>query len=176
VLVTGASRGVGRETALQYARAGASVAIVARTTDALTETHDMIAAATAAHGGREADVLVLTADVRDIENARDAVRSVLQRFGKLDILIANAGAVTSFMPSKLISPLYPPHFLLYPIHLMFILCYKSKCWTRRTPMRGGTHLRSTFVASSTSSGNKTFLLSGGGHNRHILMSSEPPRT
>lgn len=100
VLITGASRGVGRETALQYARAGASVAIVARTTDGLAETRDRIAAATAAQGGREADVLVLTADVRDIESARDAVRSVLQRFGKLDILIANAGAITSFTPSK----------------------------------------------------------------------------
>jgi NAD(P)-dependent dehydrogenase (short-subunit alcohol dehydrogenase family) len=115
VLITGASRGVGRETALQYARAGASVAIVARSADALAETRDAIAAAAAAaHGGREAavaDVLVLTADVRDVESARDAVRSVLRQFGKLDILIANAGAITSFTPGKLIIP--SPHFLLF---------------------------------------------------------------
>ena len=113
MLVTGASRGVGRETALQYARAGASVAIVARTTDALAETRDMIAAVTTAQGGREADVLVLVADVRDIESARDAVRSVLKRFGKLDILIANAGAITSFTPSKLITPHRSPHFRFF---------------------------------------------------------------
>jgi len=95
VLITGASRGVGRETALHYARAGASVAIVARTGDALNETKDMIVAAVPG-----ADVLVLTADVRDIESARNAVGDVLRHFGKLDILIANAGAITSFTPGE----------------------------------------------------------------------------
>jgi NAD(P)-dependent dehydrogenase (short-subunit alcohol dehydrogenase family) len=95
VLVTGASRGVGRETALQYARAGASVAIVARTVDALDETRDMIVAAVP-----DADVLVLAADVRDVESVRAAVQGVLRHFGKLDILISNAGAITSFIPRK----------------------------------------------------------------------------
>jgi NAD(P)-dependent dehydrogenase (short-subunit alcohol dehydrogenase family) len=95
VLVTGASRGVGRETALQYARAGASVAILARTRDALDETRDLIVAAVSG-----ADVLVLAADVRDAESVRAAVESVLRRFGKLDILIANAGAITAFTPSE----------------------------------------------------------------------------
>ena len=95
VLVTGASRGVGRETALQYARAGASVAIVARTAHTLDETRELIVAAVPG-----ADVLVLAADVRDVESVRAAVESVIQRFGKLDILIANAGAITVFTPSK----------------------------------------------------------------------------
>jgi NADPH:quinone reductase-like Zn-dependent oxidoreductase len=97
VLVTGASRGVGRATALGYARAGASVAIVARTTDALAETRDAIAAVDPRAG---AEVLVLAADVRDVEGARDAVRGVLRRFGKLDILVANAGAITAFTSSE----------------------------------------------------------------------------
>jgi short chain dehydrogenase len=95
VLITGASRGIGRETALQYARAGASVAIVARTGDALNETKDIIVAAVPG-----ADVFVLTVDVRDIESVRSAVDGVLGRFGKLDILIANAGAITSFTPGE----------------------------------------------------------------------------
>jgi NAD(P)-dependent dehydrogenase (short-subunit alcohol dehydrogenase family) len=93
VLVTGASRGVGRETALQYARAGASVAIVARSGGTLDETRDIIVAAVPG-----VDVLVLNADVRDVESVRAAVESVLRHFGKLDILIANAGAITSFTP------------------------------------------------------------------------------
>ena len=46
------------------------------------------------------DVLVLTADVRDVEGVRSAVQDVLQHFGKLDILIANAGAITSFTPRE----------------------------------------------------------------------------
>jgi hypothetical protein len=102
VLVTGASRGIGRETALQYARAGASVAIVARSREALDETRDLIVAA--APG---ADVFVLTADVCDVEGVRSAVQDVLQHFGKLDILIANAGSITSFTPRKDSLPFSP---------------------------------------------------------------------
>jgi len=99
VLVTGASRGVGRETALQYARAGASVAIVARTREALDATRHIIVAAVPA-----ADVLVLTADVRNVESVRGAVQDALRHFGKLDILIANAGAITSFTPREVPFP------------------------------------------------------------------------
>jgi short subunit dehydrogenase len=95
VLITGASRGIGRETALQYARAGASVAIVARTGDALNETKDIIVAAVPS-----ADVFALTADVRDVESVRNAVEGVVRHFGKLDILIANAGAITLFTPGE----------------------------------------------------------------------------
>ena len=106
-LVTGASRGVGRETALQYARAGASVAILARSKDTLDETKEIITAAVPG-----ADVLVLTADVRDMESVRAAVESALRRFGKLDILIANAGAITSFTPRK--NHFTPPLLSLLP--------------------------------------------------------------
>ena len=96
MLVTGASRGVGRETALQYARAGASgVAIVGRTAEGLAETRDAIVGVEPG-----AEVLVLAEDVRDVEGARGAVRRVLRRFGRLDILIANAGAITAFTPSE----------------------------------------------------------------------------
>lgn len=73
--VTGALRGLRHETALQYARAGASIAIVARTAHALDETKDLIIAAVPG-----ADVLVLAADVRDVESVRCAVESVIQRF------------------------------------------------------------------------------------------------
>jgi NAD(P)-dependent dehydrogenase (short-subunit alcohol dehydrogenase family) len=101
VLVTGASRGIGRETALQYARAGATVAITARSADALGETRDAILAVAPQ---TDAEVLVLPADVRDVEGARGAVRDVLERFGKLDILIANAGAVSAFTPREVPPP------------------------------------------------------------------------
>jgi NAD(P)-dependent dehydrogenase (short-subunit alcohol dehydrogenase family) len=136
VLITGASRGIGRETALQYARAGASVAIVARTGDALNETKDMIVAAVPG-----ADVFVLTADVRDIESVRSAVDGVLRHFGKLDILIANAGAITSFTPGE-----------FYPSSFLFKILFYQKGLTRKIQMRGGTPLRSTSAGSSTLSG------------------------
>ena len=83
---------------------------MARTAHALDETRDLIIAAVPG-----ADVLVLVADVRDVESVRGAVESVIQRFGKLDILIANAGAISVLTPSKdtLRLPLPPfPHSLL----------------------------------------------------------------
>lgn len=115
VLVTGASSGIGRETALQYARAGALLAIVARSREALDETRDLIVAAVPG-----ADVLVLTADVRDVEGVRSAVQDVLQHFGKLDILVANAGAITLFTPRE--DPLlFSPRALTLPFLPLFTL-------------------------------------------------------
>ncbi|KAI0263521.1 NAD-P-binding protein [Gloeopeniophorella convolvens] len=89
VLITGASRGIGQETALQYARAGAQLAITARVAESLDETTEAIAAAVPG-----AEVLALAADVRDLQGTKTAVQQVLERFGKLDILVANAGAIS----------------------------------------------------------------------------------
>jgi len=89
VLVTGASRGIGQETAIQYARAGASIALVARTEESLTGTRDSIVSAVP-----DAQVLALAADVREAKSAEAAVQKVLERFGKLDVLIANAGFIS----------------------------------------------------------------------------------
>ncbi|KAI0275409.1 NAD-P-binding protein [Gloeopeniophorella convolvens] len=87
VLVTGASRGIGRETAIAYAKAGASVVIVARVQATLDETATLIHAESP-----RAPVLAVPADVRDWPSAEGAVKATLARFGRLDILIANAGA------------------------------------------------------------------------------------
>jgi NADP-dependent 3-hydroxy acid dehydrogenase YdfG len=95
VLITGASRGIGQETAIQYARAGASVALVARTEDSLEgTTHAIISTAPGA------EVLALAADVREANAAEASVRRVLERFGKLDVLIANAGSIAVLGRSK----------------------------------------------------------------------------
>jgi NAD(P)-dependent dehydrogenase (short-subunit alcohol dehydrogenase family) len=90
VFITGASRGIGQETAITYAKAGANVTIVGR----LQETLDKAAAAIlAAVSG--AHVLAVPADVRDPKAIEAAVQATLERFGRLDILIANAGAFSN---------------------------------------------------------------------------------
>ena len=95
VIVTGASRGIGQEISLQYARAGATLAIVARSEESLGETKSAILAAVPS-----AEVLVLSTDVRDVKGTEKVVQAVLARFGKLDILIANAGAIAPIDQSR----------------------------------------------------------------------------
>jgi 2-deoxy-D-gluconate 3-dehydrogenase len=83
-LVTGASKGIGRAVALGYAGAGADVAIAAR-----NETELNTLAAEIRALGRRA--LVLTADMREIAALPGLVESTVTEFGKLDVLVNNAG-------------------------------------------------------------------------------------
>jgi NAD(P)-dependent dehydrogenase (short-subunit alcohol dehydrogenase family) len=88
VLITGASRGIGAEIALQYARAGAKVALVARTQAALDTSRDAIL-----RESPSAQVLVFPADVRDVTRAQEIVAATVAHFGRLDVLVANAGTI-----------------------------------------------------------------------------------
>ncbi|MDR1791803.1 MAG: SDR family oxidoreductase [Propionibacteriaceae bacterium] len=83
-VVTGASSGLGADAALAYAEAGADVALLARRVDKL----QAVAAQIAAHG-RQA--LPVACDVSDEASVQTAVATVIAEFGKIDILLNNAG-------------------------------------------------------------------------------------
>ncbi|GAC1607134.1 MAG: SDR family NAD(P)-dependent oxidoreductase [Ramlibacter sp.] len=83
-LITGGSRGIGKATALRLATEGAKVAIAARGAQTLTAA----AAEIRAVGG---EVLTITADLTQPDNAALAVAQTVAAFGHLDILIASAG-------------------------------------------------------------------------------------
>ncbi|QCD58742.1 SDR family NAD(P)-dependent oxidoreductase [Streptomyces hawaiiensis] len=83
-LVTGASSGIGAATARELAEHGASVALVARRKDRLEE----LAAEIEKAGGT---ALVVEADIADRNQAEGAVEQVVERFGRLDTLVNNAG-------------------------------------------------------------------------------------
>lgn len=83
-LVTGASSGFGREIALALAGAGAQVALVARSKEALTQVARQIETL----GGKS---LVCLADVSNEEQIRDAVENTNQALGTIQILVNNAG-------------------------------------------------------------------------------------
>lgn len=85
-LVTGASQGIGRATALALSRAGARVGLAARNAEKLSSLEAEIAAA----GG---DALVIPMDVGDAEQVKAGFKAALEKFGRLDILVNNA-AVT----------------------------------------------------------------------------------
>src|ERR1700723_2535297 len=82
-LVTGASQGIGRATALTLAEAGAKVAIAARNTEKLASLASEIAAA----GG---EALAVPMDVADAAQVKTGFQQLLAKFGKLDILVNNA--------------------------------------------------------------------------------------
>jgi NADP-dependent 3-hydroxy acid dehydrogenase YdfG len=83
-LVTGASSGIGEATARELAARGAAVALAARRADRLTALAAQISAA----GGT---ALVVEADLMVQDQAREAVDQTVQAYGRLDILINNAG-------------------------------------------------------------------------------------
>ena len=83
-LVTGASKGIGRACALRLAKSGASVALVARNRQKLEE----LAGEINSSGGR---AFVAAADVENEDQIKAAFKSVVAEFGKIEILVNNAG-------------------------------------------------------------------------------------
>jgi 3-oxoacyl-[acyl-carrier protein] reductase len=82
-LVTGASQGIGRATALALAKAGARVVVAARNTEKLAGVVAEIEAA----GGQ---ALAVAMDVANAEQVKSGFRLAIEKFGKLDILVNNA--------------------------------------------------------------------------------------
>src|SRR4051812_15283626 len=89
--VTGAAGGIGRATAVAFAREGARVAILDRTEDALRQTAGAIK-----DGGGE--VLVIGCDVSMPEQVEAAVARTVATFGRLDIAFNNAGVENKATP------------------------------------------------------------------------------
>ena len=90
-LVTGASRGIGRAAALAFAEAGAHVIALARTVGALEELDDAIRAS----GGSAS---LVPCDLKDYDALDRLGGTIHQRWGKLDILLANAGVLGTLSP------------------------------------------------------------------------------
>jgi NAD(P)-dependent dehydrogenase (short-subunit alcohol dehydrogenase family) len=96
VVVTGASSGIGRATALALARRGAGVGLLARRADALQEiAAACLAAVTAAGAGPDRAPLVLPVDATDFDAVAAAAAKAVAHFGRLDGWVNNA-AVTMF--------------------------------------------------------------------------------
>jgi NAD(P)-dependent dehydrogenase (short-subunit alcohol dehydrogenase family) len=86
-VVTGSSRGIGRRTAEELARRGARVVLNGRNLDRLEKTREMMEE-------KGLTVFSVAGDVTVPEQSRELVESAVDHFGRLDILINNAGVVT----------------------------------------------------------------------------------
>jgi 3-oxoacyl-[acyl-carrier protein] reductase len=85
-VITGASRGIGRAIAVDLARNGADVALLARDADALAETQAAVQAVRS-----DTKVTVHPVDVTDEQAVSAAVAEVLAAHGRIDVAVANAG-------------------------------------------------------------------------------------
>ena len=90
-LVTGASRGIGRAIAIGFARAGADVAVNARTAEALADT----VAAVEALGRR---AVVVAADVTDRDAVQAMAAAAIDGLGGVDVVVNNAGGTSFSVP------------------------------------------------------------------------------
>lgn len=97
-IVTGGGRGIGRATALLLAQEGAHVAVLARSEDQVRAVVQEIGA----QGLPRA--LPLSADVSQWDQVQEAVARVLEAFGRVDILINNAGIIQPVAPAHRVDP------------------------------------------------------------------------
>ncbi len=96
-LVTGASRGIGRAAALELARAGAHIIALARTQGALEELDDIIR-------GEGSEATLVPCDLKDYAALDRLGAAIYERWGKLDIFIANAGVLGPVTPLGHVDP------------------------------------------------------------------------
>jgi NAD(P)-dependent dehydrogenase (short-subunit alcohol dehydrogenase family) len=96
-LITGASRGIGVAVAEQFAREGAHLVLAARTIGGLEEADDKIQA----NGG---SATLVPLDLRDFIKIDQLAAALFDRYGRLDILVGNAGEFGTFSPLGHIDP------------------------------------------------------------------------
>jgi short-subunit dehydrogenase len=84
VLITGASSGIGRESAIEFAKLGANIILISRTKEKLEQV---------AHELKKFNVTTLTCqcDVSDKQQVKEMSKTVLEKFDSVDILVNNAG-------------------------------------------------------------------------------------
>lgn len=88
VLITGASQGIGKETALLFARKGYNLVLAARSVDRLTQLAQTVEAA-------NHSALAVPTDVRDPEQVKALVEKAIAVYGQIDVLVNNAGIYIS---------------------------------------------------------------------------------
>jgi citronellol/citronellal dehydrogenase len=92
-VITGASRGIGRAMALGLAKAGSHIVIAAKSTTSTDKLPGSIFTVAAEVEALGASALPIQVDVRDADQIEGMVAKTLERFGRIDLLVNNAGAL-----------------------------------------------------------------------------------
>ncbi len=145
-LVTGASRGIGFAVAERLAREGATVVATARTQGGLEELDDAIQHST----GRNATLLPL--DITDGDQVDRLGPSLYERFGRLDVLVGNAGALGNLSPIAHGQPQDWQH-----VFNVNVLANQRLVRTLDPLLRGGESGRAIFVTSGVTRSPRAYF-------------------
>lgn len=144
-LVTGAGSGIGKATALRLGAGGASVVVISRTLEEVEETRDEIVAA----GGK---ALALDADIAEEAEMRQVVDKTIEAYGRLDIVVANAGINGMWAPIDELTPDEWDQTMAVNLRGTYMTLHLSVPHLRK---QGG----SVIIVSSIN-GNRTFTSAG----------------
>jgi NAD(P)-dependent dehydrogenase (short-subunit alcohol dehydrogenase family) len=144
-LVTGAGSGLGEATALAFAAAGADVVLVSRTREELDAVARKLEAA-----GRQ--TLVYPADTSDDAAMRALLEAVDERFGRLDIVFANAGVNGTWAPIDELKPAEWDDTIRINLRGTFLTIHYAVPLLKRT---GGA-----IIITSSINGTRTFTTAG----------------
>jgi NAD(P)-dependent dehydrogenase (short-subunit alcohol dehydrogenase family) len=156
VLVTGAASGIGRASAVLFARAGAAVALVDIDEDGLTLTADLVRST-----GAEAEEIV--ADVADLSAVARAVDDAVDRFGRLDAAHNNAGVAGPFLPLDE----YPPEEFLRVLQVDLVgvwHCMRAEIAQMRRQGRGAIVNTSSMLGDAAMPDNGAYIAAKHGVN------------
>lgn len=125
-IITGASKGIGKGIAIRYAQEGAAVVLASRSLNVLQATTDRIKST----GGK---ALALEVDVTDYNNVSRMVEQSVEHFGRLDIMVNNAG-ISMARPSEDLAPEDWHRALSTDLYGVF---YGCQCAARKMIPQGG---------------------------------------
>ena len=143
-LITGASRGIGRAVAVRFAREGAHVVALGRTVGALEELDDRIGAI-----GAKCTLVPMDLTLHEKIDALGA--SLYERFGRLDILVANAAQLGELAPVGHIDPQMWDHVFAINVTANFRLIRSLDRILRLSPQG-----RAIFVTSGAARGERPY--------------------
>jgi 3-oxoacyl-[acyl-carrier protein] reductase len=151
-LVTGASTGIGAAVAIAFAARGMRVAVHYNSSaDAANQVVETIHAA----GG---DAFALKADVRDTAEIRECVKQVASRFGRIDVLVNNAGSLVKRVPiAEFDDALFDE---VMHINARSVLAFAREVVPLMRTHGGGNIINVTSVAARTGGGPGAYLYAG----------------
>jgi NAD(P)-dependent dehydrogenase (short-subunit alcohol dehydrogenase family) len=143
-LVTGASRGLGAAIARRYAEEGAHVIAVARTVGALEDLDDEIRS----KGG---SATLVPLDLKDADGLDRLGAAVYERWGRLDIVVGNAGVLGSITPVHHLAPKVWDELMAINVTANYRLIRSTEPLLRASPAG-----RAIFVTSGAAQSNKPY--------------------